>query len=86
MRYTIMEEMLDGRSYAVVERNDGTTFGQIVDLRGAADDAEVDARMAAAIDTADEIAKAIEARKTAPDVNRVGTSRTITLAPARTVQ
>jgi len=77
MKYTVVEEQGDGRSYCVIEMDDGRTFGQMVDLRWVAGEAEADALALGAVSTATAIAKAIETRKNAPQVNRVGVERVL---------
>ena len=57
--YTIAEVQPDGRVYAMIERDDGSTFGQAVDVRGAQSDAEIETAIRAAVDTAELIEIAI---------------------------
>jgi hypothetical protein len=58
--YTIAEVQPDGRVYAVIERDDGTTFGQMVDARGIKDDAELDSCVRAAVNTAETVEEITE--------------------------
>jgi len=53
--YTIAQVQPDGRVYAVIERDDGSTFGQMVDARGAQTDSEIETAILAAVDTAEMI-------------------------------
>jgi hypothetical protein len=78
VKYTVVEEMGDGRSYCVIERDDGSTFGQIVDLRYAKTQGELDAAVLAAADMADAIALATEELKSGQRLRpTLGEKRTV---------
>lgn len=60
MKYTIIEECDDGRTHCLIERADGSTYGQLVDLRLCANAAEVDAAVLEACEVAEQIEQATQ--------------------------
>jgi hypothetical protein len=65
MKYSVVEVLQDGRSYARVEDDDGTRFGQVVDLRQCETVEERDDAVRIAVLTARAIRVALQKIETA---------------------